>query len=69
MAIRYSASETVTDIRRVVTEIQQAVTKPRNETDVTKPRGGRPPAGAVAMSGAERVRKYRERRRAAVAAS
>jgi hypothetical protein len=31
--------------------------------------GGRPPAGAVAMSGAERVRKYRERRRGAVAAS
>jgi hypothetical protein len=30
---------------------------------------GRPPAGAVAMSGAERVRKYRDRRRGAVAAS
>jgi hypothetical protein len=32
-------------------------------------RGGRPPAGAVAMSDAERMRKYRERRRGAVAAS
>jgi hypothetical protein len=70
MAIRYSANEVVIDARRVVTEIQRGVTKPRNETpDVTKPRGGRPPAGAVAMSGAERVRKYRDRRRGAVAAS
>jgi hypothetical protein len=69
MAIRYSANEVVTDVRRVVTEIQRAVTKPvtkpRNETpDVTKPRGGRPPAGAVAMSGAERVRKHRQGGRA-----
>jgi hypothetical protein len=34
-----------------------------------KPCGGRPPAGTVAMSGAERVRRHRERRRGAVAAS
>jgi hypothetical protein len=32
-------------------------------------RGGRPPSGAVAMSDAERMRKYRARRRGAVAAS
>jgi hypothetical protein len=57
-------------VTKPVTKPEPVVTKPRNETpDVTKPRGGRPPAGAVAMSGAERVRKYRDRRRGAVAAS
>jgi hypothetical protein len=60
----------VTENTPAVTKPRPGVTKPRNETpDVTKPRGGRPPAGAVAMSDAERVRKYRDRRRGAVAAS
>jgi hypothetical protein len=39
------------------------------ELVASRPRAGRPPAGAVAMSVAERVRRYRERRRGAVAAS
>jgi hypothetical protein len=42
---------------------------PYGAVSVSGSRVGRPPVGAVAMSGAERARKYRERRRAAVAAS
>jgi hypothetical protein len=58
-------------------EILKPVTEPTHFTseeirstiaDIRK-RGGRPPAGAVAMSDAERMRKYRARRRGAVAAS
>jgi hypothetical protein len=71
-------------LRRFVTKPQPSVTKPRYETQaVTKPvytingvpamilprRPGRPPVGLQAMSDAERMRKYRDRRRGAVAAS
>jgi hypothetical protein len=53
-----------------VTKPEPVVTKPRNETpisvtkpvDVTKP--GRPSLGDRAMTGAERVRKHRQGKRA-----
>jgi hypothetical protein len=76
MAIRYAEEARVTKPRHETIR----VTKPNDQLPVAcvaggvrRPSGGgaggRPPVGAVAMSDAERARKYRERRRAAVAAS
>jgi hypothetical protein len=63
----------VTENTPAVTKPKPSVTKPRYETRaVTKPTytiNERPPVGLQAMSDAERMRKYRDRRRAAVAAS
>jgi hypothetical protein len=70
MAIRYDA---VTKPRNETPDVTKPVTKLAHEISHEIPTklsgGGRPPAGAVAMTGAERVRKYRARRRGAVAAS
>jgi hypothetical protein len=78
MAIRYSdntcwtsieTGATVTDIRRAVTDIRPIVTENTPTVTINQKRGRGRPATGVALSAADRARKYRDSRRGAVAAS